>query len=577
MSRQSLCVIIVSAVAFLFPVGSFAQQRIQLTPDQREKAVDLIKKHDVYKTTATTRRELCEVTATRLKGADGRETEQAIIYHFEYKDGSALRSVVDLTAGRVVEITRLELYSPKLSPEERIRALSISLAKVPAVRALYDREPDIRTEFMPFVVVQGDRVGHRLVTINYVLPRRRPPESISVTVDLTVDPDAVDPIVVQKQAAFSATSDPTETIEQMFPAGAAPAQQETGWRIKFATTTHGSGEILYIQEAHFRRSRGEAWFQVLGDCKLVEMFVPYNNGFNRYYDITNIGGALVPLDDKDFGPECLGPGKLYLGDKVARELHDGKNLWMDHWMASPKSRRVEEIHLWAVMPAGNYAYPMLYVFRSDGSIGFYAAATAHNLMNATDDSTTHLHMGCWRINVVLGEQIRNRIDSVRFESSPALGAKANTIVAPFNGGKEGGIVWKPEEMFRLRVTSNVVMNDHDPGNKVSYDLVPIRHGNGRTYGTGEEWTHKDLWVSLPTSAGGALQDRFRELPNYVMHPRDLDLQAAVIWYQSALIHRARDEDFGKIGYDRDKGVAITAWTGFELAPRNFLAKTPFYP
>src|SRR5262249_39999124 len=149
-------------------------------------------------------------------------------------------------------------------------------------------------------------------------------------------------------------------------------KQETGWRIKFCTGMHGNGEILYIKEAHFKRSKDEPWVQVLGDCKLAEMFVGYNSG-SYYYDITNVGGRLLRLEDNDFGPACIAPGRRYLNDKVAKELHDGKNLWLDHRLPSPRSRRVEEIHLWSVMPAVNYAYPMLYVFRCDGSVGFFAA------------------------------------------------------------------------------------------------------------------------------------------------------------------------------------------------------------
>jgi hypothetical protein len=553
---------------------AMAQQRVPLTTEERQKVSSLVESADAFKSVPTTRRVLCELTAVRHKTADGRESKVVTAYHFEYKDGSALRSTVVLPAG-TVEVVRLEAYSPPLAPEERTKAIELAIAKVPAIRAVFEEGHEVRTELMPSVVAdkKSERFGHRLVRVNVLPDQSGSAQTLSVDLDLTSQS-----VVGPPPASRPPSDEPTATIEQAFPIGAAPAQQETAWRIKFGVTTHVAGEILHIQEAHFRRGRTEPWLQILGDCRLAEMFVPYNNGTTRYYDITSVGGTLARLTAQDFGPACLGSGQLLLNDKVARELHDGQNLWFDHRLSpGQRSRRVEEIHLWAVMPAGNYAYPMLFVFRSDGSAGFYAAATAHNLTGGTDDNSTHLHMGCWRLNVVLGDQARNRIEVVRFESSSASGAVAKTVVEPFHGGMEGGIEWKAEEFLRLRVTSEVALNDHQPPNRIGYELVPVRQGNGRTYGAGEEWTHKDLWVTLPTSPGGAVQDRYRELPTYVARPRSIDSRAAVIWCQSALIHRPRDEDFGQAGYHPGKGLALTAWTGFELKPRNLFAKTPLYP
>ncbi|MCG8648696.1 MAG: hypothetical protein MI861_02625, partial [Pirellulales bacterium] len=109
-------------------------------------------------------------------------------------------------------------------------------------------------------------------------------------------------------------------------------------------------------------------------------------------------------------------------------------------------------------------------------------------------------------------------------------------------------------------------------------LIPnIRQGNGRSYGAGEKWTEKDLWVTLPTSVVGAVQDRFHELPSYVQNPRPIAKRASVIWCKATLVHRARDEDFGVANHQRYLGVALTSWTGYDLVPRNFFSTTPLYP
>jgi len=560
-------------LAGIFPVQ--AQERFALSFDDRKSVISLVESSVDYQTILSTRRVLCELSGVRTTTPSGRVIRQAIGYYFEYRDGSAIRAVVDLDSKKILELAKLEAYCPPLAPEERIKALDLAISKIPEVRALYDQGADVQSEMMPSVVSdkQDQRFGHRIVRIILRPTDRGSGEVLAVTIDLTSNS-----LVSGGNLRNHTRSDPSATIEQLFPLNAASSEERTGWRITFGTTKQGRGEILIIQKAFFKRSKDGPWIQMLGDCRLAEMFVPYNNGFNRYYDITGVGGTLIRLAEKDFGPACLTPGRLYLDDKVAFEMHDGHNLWMDHYIAGPnRSRRVEEIHLWSVMPAGNYAYPMLYVFRSDGSVGLYASATAHNLTNDTSDDATHLHMGCWRLNITLGDPTMTRIETVRFESSLNLGAKAKTVIAPFNGGKEGGIAWKPEEFLRLRITSTFAVNDHDPPNYIAYELVPVRLGNGRTFGVGEEWTGNDLWVSLPTSSSGAIQDRYRELPRYVANSRSIDSHAAVIWCQSALVHRPRDEDFGKVGYDRENGVALTSWTGFELKPRNAADKTPLYP
>lgn len=552
----------------------FAQRSVPLSEEQRNAIIDLATSMDTYQSLRTKRRPLCEIKSFEVRDADGQEKVQAVTYHFEYSNSLTIRTIIDVTAMKVLSQEVLHDYCPPLAADERLSALDIALTKVVAARAIYDSGGDIKQELMPYLVVDKDSpdYGHRRVRVR--LRRVTAPKStVTVAVDLTEGD-----VESERHSKILAPIDPAATIERAFPLSAAFADQQTAWRITFGTTHHGQGEILYIQKAFFRRTHDGNWVQILGDCRLAEMFVPYNNGTDRYYDVTAVGGDLIPLDESDLGPLCLGKPELHLDKKVAFELHDGQNLWFDNEATVPhRSRRAEELHLWSVMPAGNYAYPMLYVFRSDGSVGLYVAATSHNLENSVDDPSTHLHMGCWRLNVALGDQAMTRIETVRFTSSATLGAKAKADVELFNNGMEGGVVWKAEEFTRLRISSTFLVNDHDPAHPVSLELVPVRQGNARTYGSGEEWTANDFGVTLPVSAAGTIQDRYSQLPSYVKQPRKFDSQAAVIWCQSALVHRPRDEDFGPVNYDADEGLAITKWTGFELQPRNLFAQTPLYP
>lgn len=574
------------------PSTAMAQQ-IQLTPAERTRVLSLIPEPDIPATARLANvpdrpRVLCELTARRHTADDGAQSRIVTTYHFDYTNGRTIRNDINVDTEQVLATTVLEGYTPPLAPEERLRVLEIAITQEPQVRALYDSNPTVTTSQMPSTVVDrdSDRFGHRLSTVQFRVKRpsggRR--VVIRVIVDLT-DGTIIAPAPPPAAANAAAARDPegiaasVHTIEQLFPLEAAPEDQQTGWRITFGTEYHGAGEILYIQEAHFRRSASDAWIQVLGDCRLAEMFVPYNDGFTRFYDITAIGGSLETLHRNDFGPRCLGTPALHLGDTVAVEFHDSRTLWVDHDLATDsKSRRGEEMHIWAVLPTGNYAYIMLYTFRSDGTVGFFVAPTAHNLVNDKQDSATHLHMGCWRLNVVLGDADQNKIETLRFKSSATLGAKAETVVEPFNGGNEGGIRWTPEDLLRLRISSKTQQNNYDPPEFISYELLTSgRQGNGRTYGVGEEWTANDLWVTRPNSPDNASRMRYCELTKYVSNPLPLDGQTAVIWCQSTLIHRARDEDFGPRNHNADEGVAIAGWTGFVLSPRNFFSRTPLYP
>lgn len=362
---------------------------------------------------------------------------------------------------------------------------------------------------------------------------------------------------------------------QTFPADQPVRQARTSWRVVWDITRHGGrSEILYIKEAYFRRSPQEPEIKVLGDCRLAEIFVPYANG-TRIYDISGHNFNLEPLTSKDLGPTCVAPPLLYNRDGavsetglVAHEVHDSHLRWKD---AHGRSLRGQEMHLWSVLDGSNYRYIMLYIFRDDGQVSFRLGATAHNLFSKNDDGTTHLHAGCWRLNVELGKASQNYIQLARFLSKP--GQPPRNVVEPFNNNREGGMVWKAEEFPRLRIESRVRFNGHNPPSKMGYELIAHRQGNPRLYGPGEEFTHRDIWVTRQDPQQAEIH--YRDVPKYANN--ETLNGPAIIWHQAAVLHSPRDEDFGRNGYSSNEGVAITTWAGFDLRPRNFFASTPLYP
>ncbi|HSK76863.1 MAG TPA: hypothetical protein VLQ45_10435 [Thermoanaerobaculia bacterium] len=357
-------------------------------------------------------------------------------------------------------------------------------------------------------------------------------------------------------------------ISQYFPADEIEEHMRTKWRVVWGIEKHaGQSQILYVKEAYFTRGPGEPEIKVLDDSRLAEIFVPYNGG-GRIYDIIGYKWPLANLNRLDLGPGCIVPGQIYDKDgnpaetgPVALEIHDDHLRWMN---SAGQSRRGQSMLLWSVLVAGNYRYVILYIFRDDGQIGFRVGATSHNLLSTREDWATHLHTSCWRVNLALKDQKSTRVSEVWLDTKAS-----KTIEQPLD--KEKRIRWDAETFKRLRIRSTAYSNQHDPASPIGYELLPIS-GSGRYYGRNEDFTQHDFWVT----AGTPREIRCNDVHKYE-NGESLSGKEPVLWYLAGGNHSPRDEDFGKKEYDPGKGVALTAWVGFDLKPRDFFSSTPLYP
>jgi hypothetical protein len=358
-------------------------------------------------------------------------------------------------------------------------------------------------------------------------------------------------------------------VTQRFPADKPAASMRTQWRVEWGIEKHAGGsEILFIKEAYFVRSPKEGEIKVLGDCRLAEIFVPYNDG-TRIYDLSGHHFFLVDLDKSAVGPNCVIPGTMYdrsgkevkTGGVVVKEVHDGHIRWMN---AANKLLRGQNMTLWSVLDGANYRYVILYEFRDDGQVGFRLGATAHNLNSSDAPGTAHLHAGSWRLNVELGNAAKTKVSSFKLDT-----AKGKLLVDDLS--KEARIKWAPESFTKLRVESLVNKNKHQPPHAIGYELVPLMSGTGRYSGIGEEFTHHDLWVTRSRNS----EQRPRDLHTIENGESIVDVPVT-LWHHSPILHVARDEDFGEKGTNAGEGVAITSWAGCDLKPRNFFSSTPLY-
>src|SRR5262249_43552713 len=132
-------------------------------------------------------------------------------------------------------------------------------------------------------------------------------------------------------------------IIQEFPVG---GEMQTAWKVRYAANQRVG---LMIAGAWFKTSPQDDWIKVLENVRLSEIFVPYNNGTTRIYDIGAQGNyALLPHTEADAGPN----GKLLHERRVVKEIRDGGILWKYY----DKVRRAQDLVLWATIGASNYNY-----------------------------------------------------------------------------------------------------------------------------------------------------------------------------------------------------------------------------
>ena len=340
---------------------------------------------------------------------------------------------------------------------------------------------------------------------------------------------------------------PANEVTQEFRFG---RKMHTAWRVTWAIE-----EGLYITSAEFRPGPGKPWMKVLGELRLVEIFVPYETGSPRFYDISQFNWPMIPLSLEDVG-FCGEVIETY----VAKEIRDMGILWKD----DRKVHRGQALVLWAAIDAANYNYVMEYVFRDDGRIEFSVGATARNLPGR--EYRAHTHDGLWRIDMDLAGSDHDRV-LVSRRLGDMVDPAVSNVLDPFNGGVEGVIDFVPEEYTVLRIEDTVRTNAR--GNNIAYDLIPMRRGSSRHQ---EDWSHGDFWVT-PYHADERI---YPDLPDYIADGESIDDTDVVVWHVTPVHHLPRDED-GEFQPDGTwRGSALLMRTGAMLKPRDLFDRTPFF-
>jgi Cu2+-containing amine oxidase len=348
-----------------------------------------------------------------------------------------------------------------------------------------------------------------------------------------------------------------DEIIQEFPGAAG---ENTAWKVRYQAGKPRPG--LLITGAWFKTGPSAEWFPVLGEIRLSEVFVPYNDGTTRLYDIGAQGSYdLLTHTATDAGAN----GRLLNDGLVVKEVRDTGVLWKYY----DKVRRGQELVLWSTIGATNYNYLVEYAFRCDGTVTCKLGSTGKNL--GSHETMGHLHHSCWRIDMNVGDKDHNSVAVVRRVEAKDDQGKAEDMVSFLK--TEGGVEWKAEEFTRLRVESN---RKNGQGNPIAYELVPQRPGTPRHFGREEGFSEKDFWVT-PYQFDELY---YCHLPGYVKAARNVADTDVVVWYMAPAYHLPRDEDGIFVNPRGDmevRGVALTTWCGLEMRPRNLFEKSPLFP
>ena len=391
-------------------------------------------------------------------------------------------------------------------------------------------------------------------------------------------------------------------IEITFPAG--KKDWRTAWkvewdiekrpvpaRLRWTGTLVPENVYFRIKQAWFRPGPTEDWIQVLNDARVSELFVPYNDGKIRWYDVMDHGRLWqIKNEEAEAGlsGQVLGKERCVVG-----ELRDRGIAYKN---VDGQARRAQEFVLWANLNAGNYNYLIQYGFQDSGTITFQVGATGQNLhlgkAKHEYPRMGHMHNTCWRLGIRLGPQGKSKNANTAYlvrhlENAKGKG-QADQVPALFNDGNEGFADWKAEEFTRLRVENPEVTvgKNRQP---IAYELVPLRQGTSRHHGArvergkrrSEEFTLHDFWVTRADSDlfhYPDLPEHFAKLKAEGREPGKLTGTDLVLWYTSSVLHDPRAEDgLNPVHGGRPTGPALTAWGGFELRPRHLFTRTPLFP
>jgi primary-amine oxidase len=321
---------------------------------------------------------------------------------------------------------------------------------------------------------------------------------------------------------------------------------------------------------------------------LAEMFVPYDDRSETYYDMSFGYDRMDQMDTQDLPTanaalvyfRSQGRGSLnYTRDAVPKlsvECRDEGIAWLCKEPGNHMRRRAQEVVITSVFDAFNYDYIIEYTFHEDGRITFRSGATGFNLPGAT--SKAHIHNGLWRVSTkLLGRDDNEALMFTHTEDANGYRATDTYNAIP----TEETTDWDQTQFTSVTVQSQTQNNDY--GHPIAYQFYPFnRQGQGHfqeTFtqhdqdltndNTGEDGTGSGTndwlynWFNPNSYLGTYLNNQ----------PLGGTGDGIVLWYFGSTHHEPTDAD-NQMGSGARTGITLVHWAGFEMVPHNFFDYNP---
>ncbi len=320
---------------------------------------------------------------------------------------------------------------------------------------------------------------------------------------------------------------------------------------------------------------------------MAEMFVPYDDRSETYYDMSFGDDRMDQIDPQDL-PSQNGaleyfrtqePGTLlYVRDSVPKLAVECRDEGIGYLCKgdNPTRRRIQEVVVWSVFDAFNYDYIIEYTFHEDGRITFRSGATGYNLPGNT--SEPHVHNGLWRVSTkLLGRDDNQALQFMHVED--ANGYIATDTYQPIPTVETTD--WNQLQFSSVTVQSLTQTNDY--GHYVGYQFYPYnRMGQGHFE---ETFTQHDQDLTNDDPGEDGTGTGYNNWLYTWYNPNDYLLSyldgeplggegdGIVLWYFGSTHHEPTDAD-NQMGSGDRTGITLVHWLGFEMVPHNFFDYNP---
>jgi primary-amine oxidase len=352
-------------------------------------------------------------------------------------------------------------------------------------------------------------------------------------------------------------------------------------RITFTFTNNAQWDMCWEQRNQegivfrtvYYRPPGGAQRLVLFQASLAEIFVPYDDGNPRFYDLSTYGlggDHLVNLTSA----ECPGGTLINSGGKNML-CRQGLGRGYAHKYGSSQ-RQGRQVRLFSVSGIGNYYYISSWLFNDDGSIQPSVQATGQlygDTSNATygwpvgpgntDYRTSHVHNYYWRLDFDLNGAANDQVEQFDFGGAGTT-TRSRTTTA-FTLETKQKINLEAMRFWRVRDTATLNADSHS----ISYEIEPLS-SHAHRGPAAEPWTQNDFYLTqyrfceqlAANNNGGSPCVANGNVSSFVNGESVSDV---VIWFGATFHHVPRDED---------QLYMPAHWSGFDIVPRDWTSQNP---